>query len=88
MRRLLGEVDKAVANGKVYSIAIKPGAENDATPAWLFEPAPAGAGLTPVILDWNEDSGSCSTRPHAYGDPTDEVYRELYLAMLSHAPRF
>ena len=84
MRRMLGEVDKAVANGKVYSIAIKSGGENDATPAWLFEPAPAGAGLTPVILDWNEDSASCSTRPHAYGDPTDDVYRELYLGMLSH----
>ena len=54
--RLLSEVDKAVANGKVYSIAIKSGAEGDATPAWLFDPAPAGAGLTPVILDWNEDS--------------------------------
>ena len=58
IRRLLGEVDKAVANGKAYSIAIKSGAENDATPAWLFEPAPAGAGLTPVILDWNEGSAS------------------------------
>src|SRR5262245_31085323 len=45
---LLREVDKAVANGKLYSIAIKSGAENDATPAWLFDPAPAGAGLTPV----------------------------------------
>ena len=82
--RLLGEVDKAVANGKVYSIAIKSGAENDATPAWLFDPAPAGAGLTPVILDWNEDSASCNTTPHAYGDPTDDDYRRLYLDMLSH----
>jgi hypothetical protein len=84
MRRLLSEVDKAVAHGKAYSIAIKSGAENDATPAWLFEPAPAGAGLTPVVLDWNEGSASCSAKPHAYGDPTDDVYRELYLNMLSH----
>ena len=82
--RLLSEVDKAVANGKVYSIAIKSGAEGDATPAWLFDPAPAGAGLTPVILDWNEDSASCNTTPHGYGDPTDAAYRRLYLDMLSH----
>ena len=82
--RLLSEVDKAVANGKVYSIAIKSGAEGDATPAWLFDPAPAGAGLTPVILDWNEDSLSCNTTPHRYGDPTDDNYRRLYLDMLSH----
>ena len=47
--RLLGEVDKAVANGKVYSIAIKSGAENDATPAWLFDP-PAG-GCRPDTSD-------------------------------------
>ena len=45
---------------------------------------PAGAGLTPVILDWNEDSASCNATPHAYGDPTDAVYRRLYLDMLSH----
>ena len=29
MLRLLSEVDKAIANGKVYSIAIKSGAENE-----------------------------------------------------------
>ena len=66
---LLSEVDKAVANGKVYSIGIKSGAEHDATPTWLFDPAPAGAGLTPVILDWNEDSTSCNTTPHALWRP-------------------
>jgi hypothetical protein len=81
---LLRAVDKAVANGKLYSIGIKSGAENGATPTWLFEPPPLGAGLTPVVLDWNEDSASCSTPPHEYGDPTDPVYRELYLDMLSH----
>ena len=81
---LLREVDKAVANGKLYSIGIKSGAENDATPTWLFDPAPAGAGLTPVRLDWNEQSTSCGTTPHDYGDPTDSAYRELYLDMLSH----
>lgn len=81
---LLREVDQAVANGKLYSIGIKSGAEGDATPAWLFEPAPAGAGLTPVTLDWNEDSTSCSSAPHDYGDPTDATYRQLYLDMLSH----
>jgi hypothetical protein len=83
-RILLREVDRAVASGKLYSLAIKSGAENDATPAWLFQPPPAGAGLTPVTLDWNEDSPSCTTRPHDYGDPTDETYRSLYLDMLSY----
>jgi len=81
---LLREVDKAVANGKLYSIGIKSGAENDATPSWLFYPPPAGAGLTPVMLDWNEDSSSCNTPLHAYGDPTDPTYRQLYFDMLSH----
>lgn len=60
---LLREVDKAVANGKLYSIGIKSGAEGDATPAWLFDPAPAGAGLTPVLLDWNEDTPSVQHSP-------------------------
>jgi hypothetical protein len=81
---LLREVDKAVANGKLYSIGIKSGAENDATPTWLFYPPPAGAGLTPVMLDWNEDSPSGNTPLQAYGDPTDEAYRQLYFDMLSH----
>jgi hypothetical protein len=81
---LLREVDKAVANGKVYSIGIKSGAENDATPRWLFSPAPAGAGLTPVTLDWNEASPTCNSMPHDYGDPTNATYRRLYLDMLSH----
>ena len=81
---LLREVDRAVANGKLYSIAIKSGADGDATPAWLFEPCPAGAGLTPVMLDWNEGSDRCNTPPEPYGDPTDDRYRELYLDMLTH----
>jgi hypothetical protein len=81
---LLREVDQAVAHGKLYSIGIKSGAENGATPTWLFEPAPAGAGLTPVMLDWNEDSPACNTPLHAYGDPTDATYRQLYFDMLSH----
>jgi hypothetical protein len=81
---LLREVDKAVANGKLYSIAIKSGAENDATPSWLFYPPPAGAGLTPVMLDWNEDSPDSNTPLQAYGDPTDAIYRQLYFDMLSH----
>jgi hypothetical protein len=81
---LLREVDKAVANGKLYSIGIKSGAENGATPPWLFYPAPLGGGLTPVMLDWNEDSPYSNTPLHAYGDPTDEAYRQLYFDMLSH----
>jgi len=81
---LLREVDKAVAAGKLYSIGIKSGAEGDATPTWLFRPAPEGAGLTPVTLDWNEDSAACTANPHDYGDPTDDAYRALYLDMLSH----
>lgn len=81
---LLREVDKAVANGKLYSIGIKSGAEGDATPTWLFDPVPAGAGLTAVMLDWNEESTSCNAPLHAYGDPTDATYRQLYFDMLSH----
>ena len=81
---LLREVDKAIAAGKLYSIGIKSGAEGDATPTWLFRPAPEGAGLTPVTLDWNEDSAACTANPHDYGDPTDDAYRALYLDMLSH----
>ena len=81
---LLREVDRAIANGKLYSLAIKSGADGDATPAWLFEPSPAGAGLAPVMLDWHESSDECDAPPRAYGDPTDDRYRELYLDMLSH----
>ena len=80
---LLREVDKAVANGKLYSIVIKSGAESDATPRGCST-ATGGCRPTPVTLDWNEESASCTANPHDYGNPTDAAYRELYLNMLSH----
>lgn len=71
------EVDKAVKNGKIYSLGIKAG--DDGTPAWLFT-----NGVTALQL---QDSGSDSDSPGCgarltLGNPTEAAYQNYYFDML------
>jgi hypothetical protein len=71
------EINKAVKNGKVYSLAIKAG--DDGTPSWLFT-----NGVTALAL---QDSGSdgddpgCGTKM-TLGSPTDATYQNHYFDLL------
>ena len=70
------EVDKAVRNGKVYSLGIKAG--DDGTPLWLF-----GNGVTPLQLQdsGSDDSAACGSRM-TLGNPTDVAYQNHYFDLL------
>jgi hypothetical protein len=70
------EVDQAVANGKLYSLAIKAGDEG--TPSWIFS-----SGVKPLDLrDYGSETGTCGTAM-TLGDPTDPDYQTHYFGMLS-----
>jgi hypothetical protein len=85
------EVTQAVRHGKVYSLAIKAGAEG--TPDWIFSteangrPRPGnGGGVTRLQL---QDAGSSPDRNAAcgprmtLGSPTDPAFQKLYFDMLT-----
>jgi hypothetical protein len=72
------EIDKAVKNGKVYSLGIKAG--SDGTPDWLFT-----NGVTRVAL---QDSGTgdeggetCGAKMNL-GNPTEIAYQNRYFDLL------
>jgi hypothetical protein len=71
------EINKAVKNGKLYSLAIKAG--DDGTPTWLFT-----NGVTSLAL---QDSGSdgddpgCGSRM-TLGSPTEIAYQNRYFDLL------
>ncbi|MEA2166529.1 MAG: hypothetical protein QOK37_4656 [Thermoanaerobaculia bacterium] len=69
------EVNKAVKNGKVYSLAIRAG--DDGTPSWLFT-----NGVTALQLqDSGEDAEGCGTRM-TLGTPTEITYQNHYFDLL------
>jgi hypothetical protein len=69
------EVNKAVKNGKVYSLAIKAG--DDGTPAWLFT-----NGVTALQLqDGDDDDAGCGSKM-TLGSPTDVAYQNHYFTLL------
>ncbi len=69
------EVNKAVKNGKVYSLAIRAG--DDGTPSWLFT-----NGVTPLQLqDSGDDTPDCGTRM-TLGSPTEIAYQNRYFDLL------
>jgi hypothetical protein len=69
------EVNKAVKNGKVYSLAFRAG--DDGTPSWLFT-----NGVTPLQLqDSGEDTEGCGTRM-TLGNPTQITYQNHYFDLL------
>lgn len=71
------EINKAVKNGKLYSLAIKAG--DDGTPTWLFT-----NGVTALAL---QDSGSDGNDPGCgsrmtLGSPTEIAYQNRYFDLL------
>jgi hypothetical protein len=73
------EVDKAIANGKLYSLTIEAGAHG--TPSWLFTNGVAPLGF--------QDTGSNPDDPNAcgaqmtLGAPWDTTYQQHYFDMLT-----
>jgi hypothetical protein len=72
------ELNKAVKNGKIYSLGIKAG--DDGTPSWLF----TTGGVTPLSL---QDSGSDGDDPSCgirltLGNPTELAYQNRYFDLL------
>ena len=79
MRR---EIDKAIQNGKVYSLGIKAG--DDGTPDWIFS-----ATLPRLKFDDAGDNpapGACGNKMDL-GNPTRAAYKQLYFAMLTEVAR-
>ncbi|MEA2236681.1 MAG: hypothetical protein QOC81_1405 [Thermoanaerobaculia bacterium] len=70
------EMNKAVKNGKVYSLAIRAG--DDGTPSWLFT-----NGVTPLQLQdqGDDESGGCGVRM-TLGNPTEIAYQNRYFDLL------
>jgi hypothetical protein len=70
------EVDKAIKNGKVYSLGIKAG--DDGTPSWLFT-----HGVTALALQDNgsDDEGGCGFKM-TLGNPTETAYQNFYFDLL------
>jgi hypothetical protein len=70
------EINKAVKNGKVYSLAIRAG--DDGTPSWLFS-----NGVTALTLqdDDGNDPAVCGTRM-TLGNPTESAYQDRYFDLL------
>lgn len=71
------EMNKAVKNGKIFTLAIKAG--DDGTPSWLFT-----NGVTPLSL---QDSGSDGNDPSCgnrmtLGNPTELAYQNRYFDLL------
>jgi plastocyanin len=73
------EVEKAVANGKMYSIAVKAG--HHGTPEWIFK-----AGVDKLIFrEFGSGEGADDCKCGAFmqlGNPTQDRYQELYFDML------
>jgi len=73
------EVEKAVANGKLYSIGVKAGFHG--TPDWIFD-----AGVDKLTFrEFGSHEGTEACKCGAFfelGNPTDERYQELYFDML------
>jgi len=70
------EMNKAVKNGKVFSLGIKAG--DDGTPSWLFT-----NGVTKLNLrdKGSDDEAGCGFSM-ALGNPTEAAYQQRYFDML------
>ena len=87
------EIEKAVKNGKLYSLGIKAG--NDGTPDWIFSTnadntprSGGGGGVTRLHLqDGDSDAPGCGSRMDL-GNPVGATYRQLYSALLTETAKF
>ncbi|MCB9684410.1 MAG: beta-galactosidase [Alphaproteobacteria bacterium] len=72
------ELDRAVANGKLFNVSIKAGYHG--TPSWIFD-----AGVERLVFRDHGTHGRDECACGAFmelGSPTDPRYRELYLEVL------
>jgi len=74
------QIEKAVQNGKLYSLSFKAGAFG--TPDWIFDPTLTGAGNEAIRLNVRDDD--CG-RLMVVGSPADANYRTWYFQLLSEA---
>jgi len=69
------EINKAIKNGKLYTLAIKAG--DDGTPTWLFT-----NGVTPLDLqDTQDDEAGCGSKM-TIGNPAETAYQNRYFDLL------
>lgn len=81
------EMNRAVENGKLFTLDVRAG--KDGTPAWIFNnytgPAAPGPVTPHTFKDWGSEElpppNSCGYNL-TIGSPTDTIYRELYLVMI------
>ena len=76
------EMEKAVQNGKVFSLGIKAG--DDGTPDWIFSTTLPRLKFDDP-LD-NTPAGACGNKVDL-GNPTRASYKQLYFAMLTEVAR-
>jgi len=81
------EIEKAVRNGKLYSLSFKAGSKG--TPLWIFDPAIAGANAVKRLTfrdAGDEDEPGCGPLMDL-GSPADPNYRTLYFDLWKAAAR-
>jgi hypothetical protein len=81
------EIEKAVRNGKLYSLSFKAGSKG--TPQWIFDPAIAGATAVERLTFRDAGDGEqpgCGTLMDL-GSPADPNYRRHYFALWQAAAR-
>lgn len=86
------EMEKAVQNGKLFSLGVKAG--DDGTPDWIFSTnpdgstRPGGGGGVPRLRlqDPGDDNNGCGNRMDL-GSPHRPTYKALYFAMLTEVAR-
>jgi hypothetical protein len=81
------EMNKAVENGKLFTLDVRAGKHG--TPDWIFNTYTGLAGPGPVVPYTFKDWGSEASPPGnncgfdlTIGSPVDTNYRELYIAMI------
>ncbi|MCI0536351.1 MAG: hypothetical protein L0Z50_14110, partial [Verrucomicrobiales bacterium] len=72
------EIDKAVHNGKVFSLGFKAGVKG--TPQWIFDPAKTDAPVPKLDFGFRSEG-----KPTYYGSPADANYRKHYFDLLKTA---
>lgn len=80
------EIQKAVDNGKLYSLSFKAGVNG--TPDWIFDPAVTGAGKeVPELRFHDRANANANCFWLSLGSPAEDNYREHYFELLTEAAR-
>jgi hypothetical protein len=77
------EIEKAVRNGKLYSLAFKAGSKG--TPQWIFDPAIAGANTVKRLTFQDSSDGEECGPVMELGSPADPNYRLHFFNLLRAA---